>query len=493
MGFGIVGWDVDVRDYYLSVLFNPWGMPVQLRVGDQILGWGESRILRTGVDIVNPIDLVAATQPASTSRDLSLPQGMLWAAIQLTSRISIEGFYQYDWDPVLQPPVGSYFSNNDAFGSDGLNFLVSGGGKFSDLGTDLDQVFGLPAGTLGFDENFMKIPPAGRNTPSDQGQFGFTLQTIVPEWNATKIALHFVNYHSRLPMISAVTADQAAIDATSPEAVEARAAQLAPIYESTGLSPAEAAQRAAETATVLTIGEFAEETAFIVDYPENIQMLGLSFNTALIRKGTLVSGEITHHFDGPYQINPEDVLATAFSVIEIDPTSQEASSDELGPGEVVKGYVDLDTTQIELGLTQLLGPRFGAVQTGIALDMAWIHVHDIPDGVRLSAPGVRSTDAGHFPDEDSFGYRLVAFANYEGIFGGLGARPRIVWSQDVVGVTPGPAGAFIEDRMILSPGLYLVYRNTWTLDLSYATAFGAGRFNTLNDRDAIRLNVSYYY
>jgi hypothetical protein len=37
------------------------------------------------------------------------------------------------------------------------------------------------------------------------------------------------------------------------------------------------------------------------------------------------------------------------------------------------------------------------------------------------------------------------------------------------------------------------YTNTWLLELSYTSFFGAGRFNLLNDRDLVRFQLSYFY
>ena len=69
-----------------------------------------------------------------------------------------KAYYQYEWKPLVLPPVGSYFSTIDIFGGGGLNAAFLGGGQYSDLGTNLDQAFALPAGTLGFDADFDRIP-----------------------------------------------------------------------------------------------------------------------------------------------------------------------------------------------------------------------------------------------------------------------------------------------------------------------------------------------
>jgi hypothetical protein len=490
------GQDLELREYYLEASFRPGGMPVRLRVGDQVLNWGESTFLRFGVETVTPLDVAAGVRPASSTRDLLIPQGMLWGAAYLTETLAVEAFYQYDWEPVRTVPVGGYLSDNDVLGSDGLNAAMAGAGLFSDQGTDLDAAFQLPAGTLGFDSDFMRIPGRGSDEPSSQGQGGFTAQLILPYLNSTKIAFHFLNYHSRLPIVNGRSANAAAVAATTPAAVAARAATLAPIYEAQGLPPAAAAAAAASTASSLTIGEYASAASFAVEYPEDIQMVALSFNTATLRTGTLVSAEVSHHFDFPFQILPLDVFNAAFSAIEFDPSFGQGPLGDFGPDELVSGVERLDKTQLELGLRQLLGPRLGASQAVVGLDVGYVHVRDLPDRseLRLAAPGVTGPrDYDHLPDADSWGYRLIAALNYENVLGAFTVQPSVAWLHDVQGVTPGPGGAFVEDRKAFNVGCTVDYTNTWLLQVGYTSFFGAGRFNLLNDRDLVRFQLTYFY
>jgi hypothetical protein len=491
-----VGKDVELRDYYLDASFRAGGMPVYLRAGDQVLNWGESTFLRFGVETVTPLDIAAGLRPASSARDLQIPQGMLWAAANVTETLALEAFYQYDWEPVRSIPVGGFFSDNDVLGVDGLNVAMVGSGLFSDQGTDLDAAFRLPAGTLGFDPDFMRIPGRGSDEPRSQGQGGFTAQMILPRLNSTKLAFHFLNYHSRLPIVNARAANAAAADATSPAAVAARAAALAPLYEAEGLPPADAAAAAGRAAAALTIGEYAGAASYATEYPENIQMVGVSFNTATLRTGTLVSAELSHHLDQPFQILPLDVFSAAFSPIEFDPSFGQGPLGDVEPGEAVSGVERLDKTQLELGLRQLLGPRLGASQAILGADFGYVHVHDMPDRseLRLSAPGVTgAADFGHLPDADSWGYRLLAALSYENVFGAFSVQPSVAWLHDVKGVTPTPGGAFVEDRKAVNVGASIDYTNTWLLQVGYTAFFGAGRFNLLNDRDFVRFQLTYFY
>jgi Protein of unknown function (DUF1302) len=474
-----VGKNIGLLDHYLSAQFHVGDVPVQFRLGDQVVNWGESSFLRFGVDTINPLDLVALVQPTSTTRDLAIPQGMLWGVASVTENLAVEGLYQYEWQRVRVPPVGWFFSTNDLIGAEGLNYAMAGFGRFSDLGTNLDATFGLPPGTLGFDPNFMKIFPRRSNPPADGGQYGFSVRTFIPQLNAAELGVYFLNYHSRFALINGFTANQAAIDATSSAAVTARAATLAPSYVKEGSSPEQAAQRALAAAGTLTIGNFANATRYFATYPENVKLLGFSFNTALLRTGTLFSGEISHHLGFPIQIPVEQVLAAALSPIQFTPVFKQTSLGAFGADTVVRGFKRLDKTQLELGLRQLFGPRLRSSQTVLGFDIGWVHIHNL--------------SASHPLDDDSWGYRLVGVLTYDNVFGGITLQPLVVWAHDVGGTTPGPGGAFIEGREAFNVGLGGEYVNRWTVDLGYIRFLGGGSSNLVRDRDFISFQVAYHY
>ena len=481
-----VGKDADLLDHYVSMHQTVRGIPVLFRLGDQVVNWGESGFIRDGVDIINPLDLSALNEPATPARDLLIPQGMLWGAAALTTYVALEAYYQYEWKPVGLPPLGSYFSSNDLSGGDGLNIAMLGAGRFSDLGTDLDSAFALPAGTLGFDPDFFKLPGRGGvDEPSDTGQFGVTLSSILPGSNATKLSAHLVRYHSRLPLVSGLTASQAAIDATSQVDVDALAATLESPYLSTGLTPAEAADAALATAEALTTSQYANQAGYRVEYPEDITMVGVSFNTATLARGMLISGELSHHYNYPFQISLNELFAAVLSPLQF--TGSGSPLGTFGADQRVKGFVRLDRTQGTLGLTQLFGSRLGASQTALNADIAWVHVHDMPGRSDLPLQAVEP------PSADSWGYRLGGSLTYAGVLGGLSVTPALLFTHDVGGTTPAPVSTFLEERKSFTAALGLSYVNRWTGNLSYTSFFGAGDRNLTNDRDLIRLRISYTF
>lgn len=170
-GRDLVGSGVDVLEHYLAGSVTIAATPVYFRVGDQILTWQGTSFVRDGLDMINPFDFSTSLSPAARSVDNREPQGMVWVASSLTDVIAVEGFYQYQWKPVVLPPVGTVFSVLDLYGGDGVQghgaFL--GGGLVSDLGTDLDEQFALPPGTLGFDPQFDRIPGRAVDKPPMAG------------------------------------------------------------------------------------------------------------------------------------------------------------------------------------------------------------------------------------------------------------------------------------------------------------------------------------
>ena len=480
----LVGSDVELRESYVSWRFRPGGVPALLRVGRQIVNWSETTFVRDGLDVINPIDLVTVLQPASKKEDLRTPQQMVWLALNVTETFSMEAYYQYEWQPVELPPVGWYFSNNDGLGGEGLQSWMYGNGQTSDLGTDLDQRFGLPAGTLGFDENFQRLPGFNRDTPSDTGQYGAALIGILPYSNATKIGLHYMRYHSRLPVVMARTGDAAAVAATAEPFVAARASAFESVYLNEGVDPVEAALLGREAAEQVTLSNYANEASFFVTYPEDIDAFGFSFSTSSRRTGTLFAGEITHHRNFPFQIALNPLMQTVFSPVLFDPDAGDTPLGDYGPGEVIGGYEKLDRSLATLEVAQIFRGRLWADQVLVSADMSWAGVHDIPGG---SAPPLTSND------EDSWGYRLQFIARYSGLFGGVNISPFVSFAHDFDGTTPAPVSTFIEDRKSFTIGMRGVYINRITAELRYTAFSGGGQLNQLRDRDLLRLQLSYYF
>ncbi|MBD3853116.1 MAG: DUF1302 family protein, partial [Acidobacteria bacterium] len=91
----------ELLDAYAWLDFGPG----EIRVGRQVLNWGESTFIQGGISIINAVDVSALRVPGAELREAFRPQGMVWGSFDLSNNFSVEGFYQYEWEPiVIDPP-----------------------------------------------------------------------------------------------------------------------------------------------------------------------------------------------------------------------------------------------------------------------------------------------------------------------------------------------------------------------------------------------------
>ena len=523
--------DIRLLDAYVWVNFdlNDGNNPLSIRLGQQVVNWGESTLISHGIN-VNPVDIDRLKAPGAELKEAFIPVGMLWASLGITENITLEGFYQYQWHETRLPAAGTYFSTNDFAAENGYQQNVQLGftsnpdidmAFLTDSLNNLYTNFAQVAAAQGIDPtsaegqallaNMYLAHPTkvalkgkgdnGKTEPDDGGQYGLRLGVFLPEWNDTEVALYHVNYHSRRPLISGRVSN---------------------------FSQAAIAQDLAMIATTeITDDNVADLVAFSKaenDYPEDIKLYGLSFNTTIGE--TAFAGEFAFRKDEPLQIDDVELLYTAMpeqlALAGIRPDfagiSQMSFGDAISSvaaGEVAQGYIERDTSQIQFTATHLFGPSLGADSWAVVGEVGAVKIHDMPDydEMRLNVSGTGrsgvitgpgTTDyttlqlgLSNGPEEKSFatasswGYRLIAKGDYFNLYNGINFSPRFVFSHDVNGNTPDPMFLFIEDRKSLGVTMNFNYQNAWSLDVSYNSFWGGGDINTFSDRDYVSFNLKY--
>jgi hypothetical protein len=106
-----VGSRAEVLDAFVWFKFGGGGKPGELRVGQQVLSWGESTFIQGGINTINPIDVSAVRFPGAELRQALLPVGLVWANFSLSLNTTIEGFYQYEWDPTAPAARTSFWAS----------------------------------------------------------------------------------------------------------------------------------------------------------------------------------------------------------------------------------------------------------------------------------------------------------------------------------------------------------------------------------------------
>jgi len=567
---------VRLLDAFAYVKFDLGDMAAELRLGRQAVSWGESTFIQNGINVINHFDVAALRVPGSELKEAFLPQEMVNFSVQFTDNFSAQAIYITDWNATVPEPAGSYFSNND-FAPTGGEKVVLGFGSFSDQGVDFSALGG-PHIT-----NFQTVNRLPTEKPSDSGQYGFNLKYFAPGFNnGTEFGLFFLNYHSRLPLISGQTGTQAglgnafgalnavggaaqALAAGLPvSAAVATAAQLGVTRSAAvggNLSLAEATQYAtigantqlaggdvAQQASNIATHEYALSAGYFTEYPEDIKLIGLSFNTQLQWGGIALQGEVAYRQDVPLQFDDVELLFGALTPFEsgiaqlrgqtLPTTCPEgnpaaATLTECGQlggfglNERVQGWDLYDTYQVQFTATKTISNVLKASQMVLVAEAGLTNVADMPDkltggpngrGLRFNGPAtnvsgnyelrgrhcptISAADClaldlvepqNRFADATSWGYRIAGRLEYPGLMGPWNVLPRFNWQHDVSGTTPGPGGNFIEGRYGLTLGVAANLMAKWEVDMSWTKFGGAGRFNDLTDRDFVAATLKYSF
>ena len=539
-----------LQDLYFWGDFNVGSMPASIRVGKQVLSWGESTFIQNGINVINPFDVSKLRTPGSKIRDALVPVGMVSASISPTDDLSLEGFYSYSWRRTQIEPVGSYFSTNDFVGDGGRKVMLGfGGAAFGPgfIGSDRGTSFGLltpfinidlgagagfvpgsaPNALAGFEPDFLGVLRAPDDRPGNGGEYGFALRYFAENLNDTEFGLFFINHHSRTPIISAITGTaQGAADATAaaigiagipgviPPPVGATFAALTALLG----SPAAAAAALPSIASAVAIDQYARTANYLIEYPEDIKRVGLSFNTEHQKSGVALQGEYTFTHDAPLQVDDVELLFQALCPLAaVNPA---VGLNQLDPGcantgtsQYIPGFIERNVSQVQVTATKILGPIIGANQGALVAEVGVTHVHNMPDKntLRLNGPGTFTSgnafhagatglhagkaaeSADDFADATSWGFRMAGRLTYNNLIGPVNISPRFAFAQDVSGITPGPGGNFVEGRRAITLGITSDYQNTWVADFSYTSFQGAGRHNLLNDRDFAAFNLNYSF
>jgi len=480
-----------------------WQFPGgEVRVGQQVINWGESTFIQGGLSVINPVDVSALRVPGSELREAFRPLGMVWASFNLSQNFSVEGFYEYEWEPIVIDPPGTYFSTNDFVGPGGTTVFL-GWGDSPDTGES--PSFVQPP----LEHPFLGIPRADTMEPDDGGQYGLALRWFIPSWNGTEFGFYYMNIHSRLPTINATSG-------TAQGWAEAQArggAAALMLYYMLGVPPGvspEVDALAAAAADATGKAVFGNTANWFTAYPEDIKLYGVSWNATLGTSGIAFQGEISYRQDNPLQADDVELLFAALSPI----SPALGMFGQLGPygfSEEIEAFRRLDTSQLQFTLTKIFSNFLGADQGVILGEFGFNWVFDMPskDELRFEGPGTfvsgnyilaPGAHAGkppeapeHFADDFSWGYRLAGRLTYNNAFGAWSLSPRFAWQQDVSGITPGPGGSFIDGRKAFTIGLQAGYQNAWQVDLSYTTYSGASRYNLINDRDFIGGFIKYSF
>jgi hypothetical protein len=544
-----LGSGAEILDAYVYGAFDLGGRKLNLRLGKQVVSWGESTFIQNGINVLNPVNVSRLRAPGSELKEGFIPTLMVYGSQEITDGMSVELALPAEWKETKIDPAGSFFSTND-FASEGGNIAYTGFGRRNDL-NGAAGIFPLNSTAA------LWAPRSKDREASDSGQYGVALRFFLPELNNSELGFFHANYHSRTPFVSGyrggiTAAGTISNNLTGPQAgalgvagipafaignpactalniptfgglhtaanIGALAAVVGSVAAATSLSALNATNAACATAA-------GRSGTYFVEYPEDIKLYGMSFNTAL-PGGVALQGEYSYRRNQPLQLPSAELLGAALGIANQLTSTNPATAAGVAYGTEISGYRRVKMHQVQVTGTKAFGPTFGAEQLVTVGEVGFTQL-DLPSNLKFAAPGCHLPQPGSsatsafnsnstncFATENSWGYRLVGRLDYPNAIGAVTVSPRIAFSHDVHGRSP----TFNEDNKAATFGIGFNYQQNWQADIGYTTFFGGGSesgvdvpsaasgalpagqsrnyssgTNALKDRDFIAISLSYSF
>lgn len=447
---------VALMDAYAFGQFDAGEHPVAVRLGNQVVNWGESLFV-PGVNQYGAFDVPAAHRPGAQVKEILLPVPQAWASVGLGGGASLEAFYQFQWKRTVLDGCGTYWSAADGLNCPGLvvNPLPI---------PDAMAYSGIPP-LGGLNARMDRLPD---RKPGDGGEWGLAGRWMV-DAIGTEFGAYWVEYSQRFPTLG--------ISKTPSNATS--------IWQAGVLTPA--------------------GSEYFWDYSgRNIKVAGLSASTAVA--GWSFFGEASRTMHLPVGYNGADtVLGTLAGAGPL------AAYGAVPAGETIEARAFLAKNQLQAGFLKVLPRVAGADQLTLLGEVAGQHWNGIGDPMtsvrygRGFSYGQAETatipcamtgnadpafcETKGFATKDAWGFRLFGELSYPDVVAGANLKPRLFWSQDVKGWSAD--GTFSERRRSLSLGLRMDYRESWYVDVSVNLMDKKATYDSQHDRDHADLVIGF--
>ena len=218
---------------------------LSIRLGNQVLSWGESTYISNSLNSINPVDITKARGAAVELKEVLLPLPIVLASLDFGGQFSVDAYYVSSWKETIIDPVGTFFSAKDVVGEGALPItLIPGVGAYG-------------------------MVPRGPDVEADDGgEFGFVFRKLMEDWGYMEIALYYMRQHSHAPFLQVTHANA-----------------FAPSPPFPAFTP-----------------DFST-ASYQLSFPEDIDVYGASFNVDLPGKlGLSLGGEVSHRPDIPLSL-----------------------------------------------------------------------------------------------------------------------------------------------------------------------------------------------
>lgn len=467
-----------------AYVYGSWAISdsstLNLRLGQQVVAWGES-LFFSGVALAQgPADATKANVPGADVKSILLPVNQIALQLTVTDDITLLGQYKLEYKETELNPVGEFFSIADVVGP-GAEFIYGIQnplflGNYADVNllsddvpealqlvVDLiapelptEQLTGALAGLLGgLDGTLPDVnlpvgaiaqPGVPRNInvqrgpdirPSDFGQWGLGVRYRLT--NETNIGLYRLRYHNTTPAPVQNYGDGVLIPGNG---------VLPPV-------------------TTALLGLQIPVT-YNIRYFDGIDLTALSFSSTLF--GANIAGELIYREGVDTLVDVDGGL--------------------LGP---VPTPTRSKIAQLLLSAIYVLGPSPAWDAVTIVGEAGYVHVREVDE-----ACGPTSCSKDLTYDANAWGVSILSFVDYRNVFSGWDLQIPISFSGIAQGQSSllGGLGALSgEGDLRASLGASFTRLQKLTLGVNYSAFFGEPNFRQrpYADRDNASISVTYRF
>ena len=418
--------DLYIADYMAS-----------LRIGKQVVNWGESNIMGGGISsAINPEDLAKRTTPGTEVKERLLPQEMVYFNLGLTDNTSLEAYYIWNWRRTQFVPVGTYFS------------------PFDFLGQGFNPDLSVPG-----------VEKRGSDKPDRGGQWGVAIHHIFESLNDMDLGLYWVRSHASNPYL------QANFDPAGPGVIPGLFTTYHEVFSE-------------------------DQDTYAISLSGEVFQTGVSFQTELnLREDFWDTRECQNFFGlagilGAIGAAPFPVAWTpGYPETGGVPGCENENNDVytwLGSLTMSgAGHFGADSHAyvFDWQMQWVDGQDRGDLTDKTPANDA--------NSARLglNAPGLDQLD--RFVTDFSWGYTIVAAYTYNDVFLNVNVKPTFVWVHNVEGYQPFNSGALFENQRTVNVGVTFEYQNNMSLNIAHT--WWPGREGTWSDRDNVAATFKYSF
>lgn len=416
------------------------GHLASLRIGKQVVNWGESSIMGGGISsVINPSDLVKLTTPGTEIKETLLPQEMVYFNYGISEFTSVEAYYVWNWRRSEFIPVGTFFS------------------PFDFLGQGFNPDLSVPG-----------VEKRGTDKASRGGQWGLAMHHVFSSLNDVDMGVYWARSHAQQPYL------QANFDPSGPAVIPGLFTSYHEVFAE-------------------------DQDTYAISFAGEVGSTGVQFQTEVNMRENFWDTRECENFFGLAGIL--GAIGAAPFPTSWTPNYPDTGGVPGCENENNDVYTWLGSLLFSGGSGLFGADSYTYL---FDWQLQWVEDQDrgdLTDKVSISgptspiahgaerSPGVDQLD--RLVTDFSWGYTALVSFTYNDLFANINVTPRLVWVHNVEGYEPFNTGALIENQRTVNASVTFDYLNNMSLQL--AATWWPGKEGTWSDRDNVSATFKYNF